>query len=941
MSTLNRVPSSAPFGAMIMVVALAITFAAAAAGAGEPTFSTELLAAREAARQAGMPEHELPLKTPAQVRQEKAERAPWQMKTSSQVLRVLEVMALKGATTGEGAAEPSRFSTATVAVDDAARLLVEVQFEKRARLDASSIAAIGGTLVQRAEGYGFLVAWIPAEALPAFAGRSEVLRVRHIDPPYTDIGAILTQGDGIHNADDARDTFGIDGTGQLVGAISDGVTSYTAAQATNDLPPDAPASPGITIPAGCTGSGDEGTAMLEIIWDLAPGADLAFCTGFPGTTGMVNAITTLSGLAGMDVITDDLPHPQEPVFEDGPIAQAKQAAEALGIFYTASAGNRGNQHYEGSFNGTSANVSIGGNTYAYPHDFGGGDYQMSVTSRNCGSPPCGNTVYLQWAEPYGSAGIDLDLYILDGAGNVLASSTNSQGGSGDPAETATATVNPGITLNIVVDYVGGGSPPTVFLDLRSFDVGSWEYLIPAGSINGASRQPEVYAAGAANFNNPGTVNGFSSRGPIRRYFPSFVERIKPDGTAIDGVSVTGAGCFACPAPCPPIPGTGCNFSGTSAATPHVAGLAALLLENQPTLSPTQVADTFNATAIDIDAPGQDNNSGWGRLDVFAAICQFDETAPEITCPADITAECEGDGGVPASSLGAFLNGASATDECTDDPDIDNDAPAFFPIGDTVVEFTATDANGNQSSCSATVTVEDTTAPDVFAPDPINLECNGPGGVEVTDPAIQAWLGAATAEDACYGDIPTVLNDAPALFPAGCAPGTATTVTFEATDPAGNTGSAQSSVTVQDTTAPTVTCDTAVDRLWPPNHGLVDVGLTWSAADLCDTAPLAVEVTVTSDEDPAAATGAGGPIHCPDAVVNGTDVQLRAERSGTGDGRVYAITVSATDGCGNVGVCTVSVGVPMSQKPSSVPIDSGQGFDASGCPPFPPAATVLE
>jgi hypothetical protein len=177
----------------------------------------------------------------------------------------------------------------------------------------------------------------------------------------------------------------------------------------------------------------------------------------------------------------------------------------------------------------------------------------------------------------------------------------------------------------------------------------------------------------------------------------------------------------------------------------------------------------------------------------------------------------------------------------------------------------------------------------------------------------------------------VLNDAPALFPTGCPPGNETTVTFEATDPAGNTGSAQSSVTVQDSTAPTVTCDTAVDTLWPVNHKMVDVGLMWTAADLCDTEPLTVEVTVTSDEDPALASGAGGPVHCPDAIIDGTEVLLRAERSGAGDGRVYEITVSAADACGNVGTCTVSVGVPENQSPGSVPVDSGQNFDATMCP----------
>ena len=86
-----------------------------------------------------------------------------------------------------------------------------------------------------------------------------------------------------------------------------------------------------------------------------------------------------------------------------------------------------------------------------------------------------------------------------------------------------------------------------------------------------------------------------------------------------------------------------------------------------------------------------------------------------------------------------------------------------------------------------------------------------------------------------------------------------------------------------------------------------------------------------DKLPAAALGAGGGYHCPDAIIDGTDVQLRAERSGAGDGRVYEITVSAADACGNVGTCTVSVGVPKNQSPGSVPLDSGQDFNAATCP----------
>ena len=222
---------------------------------------------------------------------------------------------------------------------------------------------------------------------------------------------------------------------------------------------------------------------------------------------------------------------------------------------------------------------------------------------------------------------------------------------------------------------------------------------------------------------------------------------------------------------------------------------------------------------------------------------------------------------------------------------------------------------------------DLEVPDVAAPAPLVLECNTAGGVSRDDPQVQAWLASAFAQDNC-GEV-TISDDAPELFPAGCAPGGAVTgVTFTAADPCGNEASDESTVTVVDSTPPEVSCSAAVDTLWPPNHDLVDVGLSFAVEEVCDATP-ATEVGATTDEATESTLGAGDG-KCPDAVIGGGgSLELRAERSGLADGRVYVSTVSATDFCGQVDACDVQVAVPKSMG-SGPATDSGQAFDAAAC-----------
>jgi hypothetical protein len=162
----------------------------------------------------------------------------------------------------------------------------------------------------------------------------------------------------------------------------------------------------------------------------------------------------------------------------------------------------------------------------------------------------------------------------------------------------------------------------------------------------------------------------------------------------------------------------------------------------------------------------------------------DTTAPEITAPADITVEAAG----PLTTVA--LVDATATD-AVGPVTITSDAPAQFPVGTTLVTWTATDGAMNSSTTTSNVTVQDTTPPVVDDSADQTLEATGPSGAFAT-------FSAPAAHDLVDGDFASTCDHAPGVFPLGT-----TTVTCSATDAAGNTGSSSFDITVQDTTPPSI------------------------------------------------------------------------------------------------------------------------------------------
>lgn len=161
------------------------------------------------------------------------------------------------------------------------------------------------------------------------------------------------------------------------------------------------------------------------------------------------------------------------------------------------------------------------------------------------------------------------------------------------------------------------------------------------------------------------------------------------------------------------------------------------------------------------------------------------------------------------------------------------------------------------------------------------------------------------------------------------------VSVEVTDGATNcSNTVTHEVTVEDAEAPVITPATNPIMLWPPNHKYVTINLSQCVAAVSDncadlTAGNVMISKVTSDE-PEDALGGGDGNTENDIVIAGDcqSVQLRSERLGSGNGRVYTIHLSLNDGNGNVGTATRLVTVPKSQNGNPA-VDNGIAYEVMG------------
>jgi hypothetical protein len=364
--------------------------------------------------------------------------------------------------------------------------------------------------------------------------------------------------------------------------------------------------------------------MLEIVHDLAPGAQLFFATAVGGSAAFAANIKTLRDTYRCDVIVDDVTYLAEGVFQDGPIAQAVNAVTASGALYFSSAGNSGRLSagtsgtWEGDFvdSGTVVPVFNGTQWESLPiHSFNGltGGGAENSDPLTAASGPIG----LKWSDPLGGSGNDYDLFRLSSdLSTVLDFSIGAQTGSQDPFEI----MNGGGRGQRIVVVKYSGAVRALHVDTARGRLS----IATGGAVFGHNGGESTISVAATDGRTPGSGNPFTggSANPVEAYSSDGPRRIfyEPDGTAItpgnllfgtgggrvlDKPDVTAADCVVTTTP-------GFSpFCGTSAAAPHAAAIAALLESFPGHPSGGQALAALFATALDVDPGGRDDDSGIG------------------------------------------------------------------------------------------------------------------------------------------------------------------------------------------------------------------------------------------------------------------------------------------------------------------------------------------
>ena len=712
----------------------------------------------------------LPLKAVRQIETEMAEKArrtPEQRKISSRLLDASR----------SGLAPPS------VDADEAGRVLVDIRADVTTDL-LVQIDALGGSVIDSFARYRAIRARLPLAAIESLAAEDSVRKIdpadvavsntspstESVDPHSTEALVVRTievpggsddvhlrsggirgteepvenarrrgdvrdaiappssvdaessvakentsEGDIAHDAVRARSQFGVDGTGIGIGVLSDGIRTLADRQATGDVPAL------VTVLPRQEGQGDEGTAMLEIVHDLAPGAHLYFATALGGQARFAANIKALCE-AGADVLVDDVLYLGESAFQDDIVARGINEATGNGCFYFTPAANSGNLDHgtagvwEGDFE---AAEEMPPGIEGVAHDFGGG-----ISDRIA---ELGFGLQLKWADPLEASSNDYDLYLFDETlTTLLDSSTDVQAGSENPYEfipTEEATVG----SRLVVVKASGEDRYLRINTIRgrlddATDGQIYGHMGAKSAITTTAVDARAAGGTGGVFDGSESVEDFSSDGPRRIFY-------RPDGTPItpDDFSSTGGELLQKPdvAAADGVSTATPNFSdfhGTSAAAPHAAAIGALVLDaagGPGRVTPETFRSALVEAAIDIEAEGVDRNAGAGIPMAPAAVAALRSSdshhAPTLATAIedqtllvlDDASLLELSGRFHDQDGDALSYGALSSDPAVATVSVDGSTLSLVPVarGSATIIVRATDPGGLSTLMTFVVTVD--------------------------------------------------------------------------------------------------------------------------------------------------------------------------------------------------------------------------------------------
>jgi hypothetical protein len=428
-------------------------------------------------------------------------------------------------------------------------------------------------------------------------------------------------------ADQFVSQTGTNGAGVKVGVQSVGISSIQTIQARGELPTVQIVKPsdGMNSPTG-----DEGTALLEEVHAVAPGASLAYC----GPNTFVEYTSCLSQLiaAGATILADDVIFPDQDLLSSsnsGVQAIEQLLAQNPSVVLFTAEGNYNGSYWEGDYSPVALS-SLGmppltcpsngvTQTDYYVAEFDGVPSQVLTVMQSSKTP-----VALAWADSPGHNVSKFDVYWVDGSDSTksgclaTASATNTQVTTNEDFAAGTyslyiATPDASSTGKFLKLWVGGDGLTSL-----------------SKSTTGSIVTPQAFASGSVTV---GAVNGsdgvgnkiesFSSLGPIAIAFPDVTRIQAPVLVAPDGINVDAAGTYFARGLFPDG-----NFYGTSASAPNAAAVAALIRGPFPGLTASQLVSALKAGAVQLGSVLPDGTFGYGRIDALGALGTF--PVPTIT-----------------------------------------------------------------------------------------------------------------------------------------------------------------------------------------------------------------------------------------------------------------------------------------------------------------------